>query len=206
MRPCTCINQSVFVMHLVPIMFVYWRSCYMVSNKLPELGTNSVLILSLLSVFHIVNPIIHCLFIGKDVTLLIFFYMWMILFLPHHRISYVSQLCHGKPMSLLWKIWDPWIIFLVSLWHDLLIVSFFFNKSMLKISLSRRVCQIVNPHPHPLTPKVSSESDGVPFEDPTHYLSLAGALHYLMFTRPDISYSIQQICLHMHAPRDIHMT
>lgn len=42
-----------------------------------------------------VNPIIHCLFTGEDVTLLIFFYTWMILFLPHHRISYVSPSCHG---------------------------------------------------------------------------------------------------------------
>lgn len=53
-------------------------------------------------------------------------------------------------------------------------------------------------------PKVSA-SDGDPYPDPTHYRSLAGALQYLTFTRPDISYAVQQICLHMHDPRDIHM-
>jgi hypothetical protein len=50
-----------------------------------------------------------------------------------------------------------------------------------------------------------SVSSGVPFEDPTLYRSLAGALQYLTFTRPDISYAVQQICLHMHAPKTEHM-
>ncbi|XP_071696145.1 uncharacterized mitochondrial protein AtMg00810-like [Rutidosis leptorrhynchoides] len=32
-----------------------------------------------------------------------------------------------------------------------------------------------------------------------------GALQYLTFTRPDISYAVQQICLFMHDPREQHM-
>jgi hypothetical protein len=31
-------------------------------------------------------------------------------------------------------------------------------------------------------------------------------LQYLTFTRPDIAYAIQQICLHMHDPREPHLT
>ncbi|XP_019103223.1 uncharacterized mitochondrial protein AtMg00810-like [Beta vulgaris subsp. vulgaris] len=54
-------------------------------------------------------------------------------------------------------------------------------------------------------PKVSATT-GVPYADPTQYRSLAGALQYLTFTRPDISYAVQQICLHMHDPRDEHMS
>nr|AAL77129.1 Putative polyprotein [Oryza sativa]AAP52413.1 retrotransposon protein, putative, Ty3-gypsy subclass [Oryza sativa Japonica Group] len=45
-----------------------------------------------------------------------------------------------------------------------------------------------------------SSSDGSPVVDPTDCHSLAGALHYLTFTRPDISYAVQQVCLHMHDP------
>jgi hypothetical protein len=41
--------------------------------------------------------------------------------------------------------------------------------------------------------------------DPTAYRSLAGALQYLTFTRPDITYAVQQICLHMHDPREPHL-
>nr|GEV87029.1 ribonuclease H-like domain-containing protein [Tanacetum cinerariifolium] len=33
-----------------------------------------------------------------------------------------------------------------------------------------------------------------------------GSLQYLTFTRPDISYDVQQICLYMHDPRDPHFT
>nr|GEZ41027.1 ribonuclease H-like domain-containing protein [Tanacetum cinerariifolium] len=42
-------------------------------------------------------------------------------------------------------------------------------------------------------------------QDPTLYRSLAGGLQYLTFTRPDISYAIQQICLYMHDPREPHL-
>jgi len=42
--------------------------------------------------------------------------------------------------------------------------------------------------------------------DPTTYRSLADALKYLTFTQPDITYAVQQICLHMHDPREPHLT
>ena len=42
-------------------------------------------------------------------------------------------------------------------------------------------------------------------EDPTLYRSLAGALQYLTLTRPDISYTVQQVCLYMHDLRVDHM-
>ncbi|GJZ28343.1 ribonuclease H-like domain-containing protein [Tanacetum coccineum] len=35
---------------------------------------------------------------------------------------------------------------------------------------------------------------------------LAGALQYLTFTRPDISYVVQQVCLFMHDPREPHFS
>ncbi|XP_050895633.1 uncharacterized mitochondrial protein AtMg00810-like [Lathyrus oleraceus] len=50
-----------------------------------------------------------------------------------------------------------------------------------------------------------STSSGTSYEDPSLYRSLVGALQYLTFTRPDISYDVQQVCLHMHAPRTEHM-
>ncbi|KAK4355910.1 hypothetical protein RND71_024881 [Anisodus tanguticus] len=53
-------------------------------------------------------------------------------------------------------------------------------------------------------PKLSVAA-GTPYEDPTLYRSLAGALQYLTFTRPDITYVVQQVCLFMHDPRIEHM-
>jgi len=44
-----------------------------------------------------------------------------------------------------------------------------------------------------------------PYNDPYEYRSLVGALQYLTFTRPDISYFVQQVCLFMHDPKTQHM-
>ncbi|GJT27970.1 ribonuclease H-like domain-containing protein, partial [Tanacetum coccineum] len=41
---------------------------------------------------------------------------------------------------------------------------------------------------------------------PTLYRSLADSLQYLTFTRPDITYAVQQACLYMHDPREPHFS
>ena len=48
-------------------------------------------------------------------------------------------------------------------------------------------------------------ADGPPVADSTQYHSLAGALQYLTFTRPDIAFAVQQVCLYMHDPREPHL-
>ncbi|GJS45526.1 ribonuclease H-like domain-containing protein [Tanacetum coccineum] len=47
--------------------------------------------------------------------------------------------------------------------------------------------------------------EGALVDDPTLYRSLAEGLQYLTFTRPDLSYVIQQLCLYMHDPREPHL-
>ncbi|GKE75494.1 ribonuclease H-like domain-containing protein [Tanacetum coccineum] len=44
--------------------------------------------------------------------------------------------------------------------------------------------------------------DGDPVSDLTLYRSLAGSLQYLTFTRPNIYYAVQHVCLYMHDPRE----
>ncbi|XP_071714043.1 uncharacterized mitochondrial protein AtMg00810-like [Rutidosis leptorrhynchoides] len=63
-------------------------------------------------------------------------------------------------------------------------------------------------HPSRTHVETSSKlsSSGPPVADPTLYRSLAGALQYLTFTRPDIAYGVQQICLFMHDPREQHFS
>nr|XP_051221126.1 uncharacterized mitochondrial protein AtMg00810-like [Lolium perenne] len=47
-------------------------------------------------------------------------------------------------------------------------------------------------------------TDGSLATDTSSYRSIVGALQYLTLTRPELQYAIQQVCLHMHAPRDPH--
>ena len=51
--------------------------------------------------------------------------------------------------------------------------------------------------------KVSADA-GTPTQDPSDFRNLTGALQ-LTFTRPDISYAIQQACLHMHDSWEPHL-
>jgi hypothetical protein len=53
--------------------------------------------------------------------------------------------------------------------------------------------------------KLSSDTSNH-VSDPMHYRNLIDALKYLTFTRPNISYAVQQTCLHMHDPWETPMT
>ncbi|GJV27074.1 ribonuclease H-like domain-containing protein [Tanacetum coccineum] len=61
-----------------------------------------------------------------------------------------------------------------------------------------------NPCRTPVDTEQKLGPEGSPVADPTLYRSLAGALQYLTFTRPDLSYTVQQLCLYMHDPREPH--
>ncbi|XP_031116697.1 uncharacterized protein LOC116020360 [Ipomoea triloba] len=52
--------------------------------------------------------------------------------------------------------------------------------------------------PISLTKSPTLQAD--PYDDPTKYKSLAGALQYLTVTRLDLSFAINLLCQHMHVP------
>nr|GEX78277.1 ribonuclease H-like domain-containing protein [Tanacetum cinerariifolium] len=72
--------------------------------------------------------------------------------------------------------------------------------------LVRAHMQNCNPCQTLVDTKSKLGSDGDPVSDITLYCSLGGVLQYLTFTRPDLSYAVQQVCLYMHDPRDPHFT
>jgi hypothetical protein len=50
---------------------------------------------------------------------------------------------------------------------------------------------------------ISRQADfGPPVQDASQFLSIARALQYLTFTRSDIAYAVQRICLHIHDPQE----
>ena len=44
------------------------------------------------------------------------------------------------------------------------------------------------------------KDDGEPYFNPTLYRNVVGALQYLIFTRPDIAFSVHQVCQFMQNP------
>jgi hypothetical protein len=64
-----------------------------------------------------------------------------------------------------------------------------------------------NPATTPVDTKAKlSATAGSPAPDASLYRSIVGPLQYLTLTRPELQYDVQQVCLHMHAPRDAHWT
>ncbi|GJW26651.1 ribonuclease H-like domain-containing protein [Tanacetum coccineum] len=61
-----------------------------------------------------------------------------------------------------------------------------------------------NPNRTPVDTESKVGYDGDPVFGLTLYRSLVGSLQYLTFTRLDISYAVQQVCLYMHDPREPH--
>ncbi|XP_019196301.1 PREDICTED: uncharacterized protein LOC109190278 [Ipomoea nil] len=56
--------------------------------------------------------------------------------------------------------------------------------------------------PASVTQPVSSSTD--PFNNPTHYRRIEGALQYLTITRPDLSCAVNRLCQFMNTPTDEH--
>jgi hypothetical protein len=49
-----------------------------------------------------------------------------------------------------------------------------------------------------------SKFDGSPLPDPTEYRQVVGALLYCTLSRPELAFSVNQLCQHMHNPSTIH--
>lgn len=62
-----------------------------------------------------------------------------------------------------------------------------------------------NPFRTPAEPVHKLGSSGSRVANPIRFYSLAIALLYLTFTKPNIAFVVQQICLYMHDPGEPHL-
>lgn len=99
--------------------------------------------------------------------------------------------------------------------HHFLGIAVTYNTDGILLSQQNYVADILhrasmtncNPCNTPVDAKAKlAADDSLPVADPSFYRSLAGALQYLTFTRPGISFSVQQVCLFLHDPWENHLT
>jgi hypothetical protein len=65
---------------------------------------------------------------------------------------------------------------------------------------------VSKPYTTPIDAQAKVASDmGAHVINLTVYHSVVKALQYLIFTRPGITYVVQQVCLHMHGTREPHL-
>ncbi|GKD80242.1 ribonuclease H-like domain-containing protein, partial [Tanacetum coccineum] len=75
-------------------------------------------------------------------------------------------------------------------------LGMFLSQKKYAVDILERVGMVnCNPSQTPIDTKSKLGTTGAVVSDPTLYRSLAGSLQYLTFTRPDISYVVQQIGL-----------
>lgn len=81
-----------------------------------------------------------------------------------------------------------------------------FSSPSARIDILRRADMAeCKPFSAPVDCNPKLHADGVHVQDATDFRSLTGALQYHTFTRPDIAYAIQHICLYMPNLRVPHL-
>lgn len=88
------------------------------------------------------------------------------------------------------------------------------NRSVLFIYQTKYITNLLvksdvngcKPVGSPASKNKLSPSDGPLLNDPTTFRVIVGALQYISLIRSDISYAIDHICQHMHAPTEVHPT
>lgn len=56
----------------------------------------------------------------------------------------------------------------------------------------------------PLTAKQKLTAYDSPHSDSAHYHSIVGALQYLTFTHPNVSFAVNQVCQYIYSPTENH--
>ncbi|GJV25719.1 ribonuclease H-like domain-containing protein [Tanacetum coccineum] len=118
----------------------------------------------------------------------------------------LQRIIHSLHQEFAMTDLDPLNYFLgISVTRDSLGLFLSQKKYAVKI-LERAHMVTCNPCRTPIDTESKLGCDCASVSDLTLYRSLAGSLQYLTFTRSDISYAVQQVCLYMHDPREPHFS
>ncbi|KAJ9555002.1 hypothetical protein OSB04_009616 [Centaurea solstitialis] len=121
---------------------------------------------------------------------------------PVHQLDVKNALLHGTLSETVYMYQPPDFIDSSKPSHGMFLSQAKYAQTIIE----RAHMTNCKPSNTPVDTQAKIGPDGPTVSDPTLYRSLAGALQYLTFTRPDLSYAIQQVCLYMHDPREPHFT
>nr|GEZ83673.1 ribonuclease H-like domain-containing protein [Tanacetum cinerariifolium] len=169
-------------------------------KQAPELGFNDFLAMLFepVSITAKLTRLFSSFTMGQ--THLTYYYMWMISFLQLLLLlQRIISLLHAKfAMTDL----GPLNYFL-GISATRTTYGIFLSQMKYAIEILEQAQMLnCNPCRTPIDTEKKLGSEGSSVTDPTLYRSLAGSLQYLTFTRLDLSYAVQQLCLYMHDPRE----
>ncbi|GJR74728.1 ribonuclease H-like domain-containing protein [Tanacetum coccineum] len=120
---------------------------------------------------------------------------------PHHGSQIIGSLNNEFDMT------DLGVLnYFLGISADRTPTGLFLSQKKYALQLLERAHMVTcNPSRTPVDTESKLGSEGAPVQDPILYRSLIGGLEYLTFTRPNLSYAVQQICLYMHDPREPHL-
>ncbi|GJZ52719.1 ribonuclease H-like domain-containing protein [Tanacetum coccineum] len=150
---------------------------------------------------EIFSPVVKPTTILRDLKLLIFFYMWMILF---------SRLLLQQLIDCLHREFDMTDLGALNYFLGISVVrhstGLFVSQRKYALQLLERAHMVnCNPSRTPVDTESKLVRTGFWFRILLCTEVLQGGLQYLTFTRPDLCYAVQQICLYMHDPREPHL-
>ena len=120
------------------------------------------------------------------------------LVIPLTRLPILSQL---SVLHLISKILAPSIIFWVFKSHPPSMALPYHRLNMPLMFFIVSICIIPSLQKHHVVlPQDLTPNSGLHLSDPSTYRSMIGALQYLTFTRPDLAFSVHQLCQFMQFP------
>nr|GEV37829.1 copia protein [Tanacetum cinerariifolium] len=120
-----------------------------------------------------------------------------------------THVCHACQLDSLHKELDLTDLGALNYFLGISVVrhptGLFLSQKKLALQLLERAHMVnCNSSQTPVDTESKLGPNGVPVQDPILYRSLVVGIQYLTFTRPDLSYVVQHVCVYMHDPRELH--
>ncbi|XP_050104869.1 uncharacterized mitochondrial protein AtMg00810-like [Malus sylvestris] len=168
-----------------------WFQCF--SHHLEDLGFQASLSDSSLFTYFNGSTVIYLLIYVDDILV------------TGNNPSHISQLIQQLGQKFSMKDLGPLHYFLgMEIQRTPIAMYLTQSKYILDLLKKTNMCDAKPLTTPATTGRKLSLYEGEPLSDGTLFRSIVGALQYLLFTRPDIAFAVNQVCQYMHSPTTTH--